>query len=416
MFRSSKKFVMSLDLGTDSIKAVVGRVDFKDGTNPLQILFNTFVSAAGLRKGSISSLLDIEELLGNLISQSEQKIGANIDQLLIGVNPINCKTTISRGTAITNEQGNIISQNTVDRAINSAQSVILPNNYSLLKPIPLKYSVDGAGEYRSALGLKGMRLETDVLLISILTQQLDDLKQIVEDLDFSKEDVYDVSALPSTNLILTEQEKELGAVAIDFGARTISITVYEENNLVDIKSLPYGSGYLTDDIGICLQLDSVVAEKVKKLEGYIDPRKLSRTDMLNLSNSGLVGDDYSGDIEVSRKKIAAVMVARLDEIFEAINQTLVSINPNRHWPGGITFYGGGSNLMNLTEYARTKLGLPCKIAVLPNSYSRLGLTLSDTNALSLLHFLARAENPLERPNSSANLIDKSKYWFRSLLP
>ena len=415
MFRSSKKFVMSLDLGTDSIKAIVGRVDLKDSANPLQILFNTSVPAVGLRRGSISSLLDLEELLGNLISQSEQKIGTTIDKLLIGVNPINCKTTISRGTAITNEQGNIISQNTVDRAINSAQSVILPNNYSLLRPIPLKYSVDGAGEYRSALGLKGMRLETDVLLISILTQQLDDLKQIVEDLDFSKEDVYDISSLPSTNLILTDQEKELGSVAIDFGARTTSITVYEEDNLVDIKSLPYGSGYLTDDIGICLQLDPILAEKVKKLEGYIDPRKLSRTDMLNLVNSGLTNEDYSGDIEISRKKIAAVMVARLDEIFDAINQALISINPSRHWPGGITFYGGGSNLINLTEYARTKLGLPCKIAVLPTAYSRLGMTLGDTNALSLLHFLAKVDNSSEHSNPTA-LIDKSKSWLKSLLP
>ncbi|MFZ2414612.1 MAG: cell division protein FtsA [Minisyncoccia bacterium] len=406
---------MSLDLGTDSIKAIVGRVDLKDSANPLQILFNTSVPAVGLRRGSISSLLDLEELLGNLISQSEQKIGTTIDKLLIGVNPINCKTTISRGTAITNEQGNIISQNTVDRAINSAQSVILPNNYSLLRPIPLKYSVDGAGEYRSALGLKGMRLETDVLLISILTQQLDDLKQIVEDLDFSKEDVYDVSSLPSTNLILTDQEKELGSVAIDFGARTTSITVYEEDNLVDIKSLPYGSGYLTDDIGICLQLDPILAEKVKKLEGYIDPRKLSRTDMLNLVNSGLTNEDYSGDIEISRKKIAAVMVARLDEIFDAINQALISINPSRHWPGGITFYGGGSNLINLTEYARTKLGLPCKIAVLPTAYSRLGMTLGDTNALSLLHFLAKVDNSSEHSNPTA-LIDKSKSWLKSLLP
>jgi len=406
---------MSLDLGTDSIKAIVGRVDLKDSANPLQILFNTSVPAVGLRRGSISSLLDLEELLGNLISQSEQKIGTTIDKLLIGVNPINCKTTISRGTAITNEQGNIISQNTVDRAINSAQSVILPNNYSLLRPIPLKYSVDGAGEYRSALGLKGMRLETDVLLISILTQQLDDLKQIVEDLDFSKEDVYDISSLPSTNLILTDQEKELGSVAIDFGARTTSITVYEEDNLVDIKSLPYGSGYLTDDIGICLQLDPILAEKVKKLEGYIDPRKLSRTDMLNLVNSGLTNEDYSGDIEISRKKIAAVMVARLDEIFDAINQALISINPSRHWPGGITFYGGGSNLINLTEYARTKLGLPCKIAVLPTAYSRLGMTLGDTNALSLLHFLAKVDNSSEHSNPTA-LIDKSKSWLKSLLP
>jgi cell division protein FtsA len=416
MFRSSKKFVMSLDFGTDSIKAIVGRVDLRDSANPLQILFNTSVPAVGIRRGAISSLLDLEELLSNLISQSEQKIGTNIDKILIGVNPINCKTTVSRGTAITNEQGNIISQNTVDRAINSAQSVILPNNFSLLKPIPLKYSIDGAGEYRSALGLKGMRLETDVLLINISTQQLDDLKQIVDDLDFPKEDVYDISSLPSANLVLTDQEKELGAVAIDFGARTTAITVYEENNLVDIKSLPYGSGYLTDDIGICLKFDPILAEKIKRIEGYIDPRKLNRSENLNLSNLGLVEDDYLGETEISRKKIAAVMVARLDEIFEAINQALFSINPNRHWPGGVTFYGGGSQLLNLTEYARTKLGLPCKIAVLPPTYSRLGLNLGDTSALSLLHFLVNENELLERPNSHNGLMGKLKYWLKPLLP
>ena len=135
--------------------------------------------------------------------------------------------------------------------------------------------MDGTGEYRSAVGLKGMRLEADVLLVSILSQQLDNLNQILDDLDFSNEDVYDVNSLPAANLILTEQEKELGAVTIDFGARTTSIAVYEENNLVDTRSIPYGSGYLTDDIGICLQFDPVLAEKIKKMEGYIDPPFLS---------------------------------------------------------------------------------------------------------------------------------------------
>jgi len=407
---------MSLDFGTDSVKAIVGRVDPKDNANPLQILFNVSVPSAGIRKGSIASILDLEELLNNLINQCEQKIGTPIDRLLIGVNPISCKTTVSRGTAITNEQGNIISQNTVDRAINSAQSVILTNNYSLLKPIPLKYSVDGTGEYRSAVGLKGMRLEADVLLVSILSQQLDNLNQILNDLDFSNEDVYDVSSLPAANLILTEQEKELGAVTIDFGARTTSIAVYEENNLVDTRSIPYGSGYLTDDIGICLQFDPVLAEKIKKIEGYVDPRRLTRADVLNLENLGLIGEGYTGDIEVSRKKLAAVMTARLDEIFEAINQTLIAINPNRHWPGGITFYGGGSNLLNLVDYARIKLGLPCKIATLPATYSRLGLTLEDTNVAALLNVFAKDNNYTEKSVSGSGILSKFKNWSKTLMP
>ncbi len=416
MFRSSRKFVMSVDFGTDSIKAIVGRIDPKDNANPFQILFNISVPSVGVRKGSISSILDLEEILNNLINQCEQKIGTTIDHLLIGVNPINCKTTVSRGTAITNEQGNIIGQNTIDRAINSAQSIILANNYSLLRPIPLKYSVDGAGEYRLAIGLKGMRLEANVLLISILSQQLDDLKQLVEDLDFSNEDVYDISSLSAADLVLTEQEKELGAVAIDFGARTTSITVYEENNLVDVRSIPYGSGYLTDDIGICLQFDSILAEKIKKIEGYINPRKLTRSDVLNLADLGLVGENYNGEIEVSRKKLAAVMVARLDEIFEAINQSLIAINPSRHWPGGVTFYGGGSNLLNLVDYARGKLGLPCKIATLPPAYSHLGLNLEDVNVLSLLHFLIKEDTLPEHRNTGISFIGKLKNWSKTLMP
>ncbi|HPR91363.1 MAG TPA: cell division protein FtsA [Candidatus Paceibacterota bacterium] len=416
MFRSSKKFVMSLDFGTNSVKAIVGRLDSRDDANPLQILFNISVPSVGIRKGSIANIHDLEELLNNLINQCEQKIGTPIDQLLIGVNPINCKTTVSRGTAITNEQGNIISQNTVDRAINSAQSVILANNYSLLRPIPLKYYVDGTGEYRSAIGLKGMRLEADVLLVSILSQQLDDLNQIINYLDFPEEDAYDVGSLPAADLVLTKEDKELGAVAIDFGARTTSITVYEENNLVDTKSIPYGSAYLTDDIGICLQFDPVLAEKIKKIEGYIDPRRLNRSDVLNLESLGLVGEDYTGEMEVSRKKLAAVITARLDEIFEAINQTLVAINPNRHWPGGVTFYGGGSNLLNLADYARIKLGLPCKIATLPIAYSRLGLTLEDINAVSLLNTLVKNNNPAEHSVGNNSIFIKFKNWLKTLVP
>jgi len=130
----------------------------------------------------------------------------------------------------------------------------------------------------------------------------------------------------------------------------------------------------------------------------------------------LIGEDYTGEREVSRKKLAAVMTARLDEIFEAINQSLIAINPNRHWPGGITFYGGGSNLLNLVDYARIRLGLPCKIATLPAVYSRLGLSLEDINAVSLLNVFAKDSNYTEKPVNGSSVFNKLKNWSKTLMP
>lgn len=135
------------------------------------------------------------------------------------------------------------------------------------------------------------------------------------------------------------------------------MAVFEDNELLHVAVIPVGSGHITNDLAIGLRTEIETAENVKIKHVDASPKRISSRDEGNIKAKTLSGEF----IVVSRSEVNAIASARLEELFELVDDELKKVNRDGMLPGGVFLSGGGAKLTNINEYAKQALRLPAQV-------------------------------------------------------
>jgi cell division protein FtsA len=172
----------------------------------------------------------------------------------------------------------------------------------------------------------------------------------------------------------------------------VSIIVFDNNLPISLVVFPIGSNDITNDIALGLKVPLEKAEQIKL--------------------GGVTGSS------VSEKKLNEIMSARLEDIFELIQDHLEHINREGLLPAGIIMTGGGSNLPMIDEVARTTLDLPSSVSKLKLPKTKTVQSIANTSWSTAYGTAAYARRNQENGvfgnlHNSKNTITR---WFKQFLP
>ncbi|MDE7406859.1 MAG: pilus assembly protein PilM [Muribaculaceae bacterium] len=194
-----------------------------------------------------------------------------------------------------------------------------------------------------------------------------------------------VRQLAEADTVLSSDERRLGCMLVDFGAETTTVSIYRNDVLQFLSTIPLGSRNITRDITALKYLEEK-AEDLKKAVGNANP------------------DDSSNDVNsfdgIDTSEINAYIQARAGEIVANISEQMVFAGLQAtDIPGGIILIGGGARLKGLTELFKSQTGLKVRIG-LPNSSLRIEARQSDAiDIISLINYVAQhsPKNCVEKP-------------------
>ena len=155
-----------------------------------------------------------------------------------------------------------VEENDINRVIAEAQAIALPMNKDILHIIPKKYRLDDQDNIKNPLGMRGVRLEVEALVVESSASHMKNLTKAFYQAGIEIEDIA-LEPLASAKSVLTKKQKELGVVLINIGGGTTSLAVFEEGEILHTAILPIGAGHITNDVAIGLRTSIEVAEKVK---------------------------------------------------------------------------------------------------------------------------------------------------------
>ncbi len=349
---AKEQYIVGLDIGTQTIRVVQGKVESDGGVNIIGV---GTAPAAGMRKGVI---VDIEEAV-SAVSGALEKVermtgipvtGANVS---VGGGHVTCME--SKGVIAISRADGEIAENDIVRVIDASQAISIPPNREVVHVIPRTFTLDGQTGIKDPLGMTGIRLEVETLIIHASLPFMKNLSKAVMQTGLEIEQLV-VSSLASAQAVLTKRQKELGVLVIDMGAGTTSMAVYEEDNLLYTAVFPVGGMHITNDIAIGLRCTVDTAEKVKVHYGNANPKTVDKIHDIDLSKL-----DPEETESASQHYVAEIIEARLEEIFDFIAKELKKINRDGKLPAGVVLTGGGSNLPGLVEYAKNHLRLPAQM-------------------------------------------------------
>ena len=221
----------------------------------------------------------------------------------------------------------------------------------------LAVSVFGV-DFPNPVGMEGNFLEVDVHILIASSSHLSNIYKAIAQAGFEvMEPVYGLLAVG--DLVVTQEEKELGCLLVDFGGLTTGLAVYAEGSIRYTKELQIGSDFITRDISHSLRTSLSTAQSIKEKYG-IAMNSLLKAD----SKFDYTGVDGRTVRSGTRRQLVDIIQPRLDQIFVTIEQEMREANLlDTIIPGGIIVTGGGSRLEGLIQATEQAVGSSARIGL-----------------------------------------------------
>lgn len=411
---SKIRLIAGLDIGSSKIRTVVGTIDEK--TQLPNVIGVGIAPSTGIRKGQI---IDVEETINNItasLEDAERMAGEPIHHVFLGVSGNHIESFNSKGVIAISHPGNEITEEDVDRVLEAAQAVAIPNNRRILRIIPKSFTVDEQKGIKYPVGMTGIRLEVDAHIVTGMVPAVRNIEKCVLQAGVDINDVIP-GGLASCEAVLSKRQKELGVASIDIGSGGTTVSVFEEGTVLHTCVIPCGGENVTNDIAIGLRTSIDTAEKIKIEYGSCIPDEVNDREMIDLSSLSKIDMQ-----KISKHTLVEIIEARYHEIFLLVKEELAKIHRDGMLPAGVVLTGAGVKIPGIIDLARETLNLPVQIGF-PQNFEGVVDKIEDpayATAIGLLIWGTRFESrPFSVGFRGLNLkksFSGIKTWIKQLLP
>lgn len=402
--------ICGIDIGSSNLHGVVASLNPE--TQSTEVLASHVNPSKGLRRGVVVEIKEARQALEELLSMLEKKSAANIRNVICSASGSHITSKVSKGVVAVSRADGEVSQEDTERALEAAKTISLPQNREIIHTVPRLYSCDEQQGIANPVGMKGVRLEVDALIIEAFSPFIKNLEKIFDGLGIKLDQIV-FAPLAAAKATLSKRQKELGVVLLDIGGQTTGLSVFEEGRILHSAVLPIGSAHITNDLAIGFQIPIEIAEKIKlKWAKPIITENEKKEESYSLKK---INPQYKDKIQLS--KVVDITEARVREILRLVKKELKKINKNKKLPAGAVLVGEGSKLKNIVCYTKKELGLPSQVGQ-PHKIEGITDEVNEPDFATAIGLVLWQKRQVSPPASEflQNALQKIKEFARSLLP
>jgi len=346
------EIIVGLDIGTTKICAIVGKV------NPfgkVEVLGLGKAESLGVSRGVVANIDKTIDAIKIAVEQAERNSGIKINEVYVGIAGQHISSLQRRGILPRANQEEVITKEDLLQLKNDMNKIALPPGDIIIHVLPQEYIVDSEPNIKDPVGMFGYRLEAN---FHIITGQLTAARNIHRCVEQAGIKVIDLvlEPLASSASVLTEEEKEAGVVLIDIGGGTTDIAIFQDHIIRHTAVIPLGGNIITEDVKEAFGIMKNQAERLKTGHGSAYPNSVSDNEFISIP--GLSG---RGSKEVSKKNLAKVIHARMEEIMDCAYSHIKGSGFEKKLTAGIVITGGGSMMKGLKPMVESLTGMETRI-------------------------------------------------------
>jgi cell division protein FtsA len=379
MFDPPSSIIVGLEIGTSKVCAVVGELNAEGALN---IVGLGQARSRGVRKGEISDAPMAEEDIRHAIVEAEQMADVEIRSVHLGVTGGHLRGFNNRGVHPVVSADREISEADVQDVIKNAKTINLPAQNHVIHAIRQHFLVDGQDGITNPVGMLGAKIEVDVHVVHGSLNRLQNVIRAVKSLQLEVDDIV-FNGLASSLAVLSNEQKELGSLVIDFGGGTTEYVVYGNGIIKHTGVLAVGGDHVSNDLAYGLKVPLSRAEQLKIEHGSAVVEEADKGQTISITNE--LGMPLK---VINRENLRRIMALRLEEIFQLIAQDLEQVDAVNYLRAGVFLCGGGARIMGIARLAEQILQMPVSIGK-TNSISGLKSALDQpefATAIGLVKF------------------------------
>ena len=344
--------IVGLDIGTTKICAIVAEVE---ANGLLRITGVGCSPSEGLKRGVVVNVEKTVQSIQRAIQEAERMSDSRISAVYAGIAGDHVRSFNSRGVIAVSGPENEITVHDEERVIEAAKAVSIPMDREIIHVLPQEFVVDDQPGIKDPIGMSGVRLEADVHMV---TGAVTSAQNICKSIRRAGVEVVDLvlEPLASSYSVLSPEEEEMGVALIDVGGGTSDLAVFYDGSIRHTAVIGLGGQNVTQDVSIGLRTPWKQAEKIKQANGCALRSLVSKEDVVEVP--GLAGRP---SYPVPRIELAAIIEARIEEIFSLVYREIRRTDYADLLAAGVVITGGGAMLEGCVELAEEVFGMPVSL-------------------------------------------------------
>src|SRR5437868_5761150 len=352
MVRDAKNLIVGLDIGTSKIVAIVAEITPE---KKLNIIGLRTQPSRGLKKGVVVNIEATMASIQRVLEEAELMADCAITEVFTGIAGSHIRSLNSSGMVAIKEKE--VTQADIDRVVETAKAIAIPNDQQVLHILPQEFIVDGQEDVREPLGMSGVRLEVKVHIVTGAVSAVENITKCVRRCGLEVKDVI-LQPLASSIAVLNEDEKELGVCLMDIGGGTTDVAVFAEGAIRHTAVIPIAGDQVTNDLAIALRTPTQSAENIKIQYACALKEFANKDEIISIPS---VGDRAAK--QVSRVTLAEVIEPRFEELFTLVQEELRRNGIEEHLGSGLVVTGGSARMEGVVELAESIFELPVRLGV-----------------------------------------------------
>lgn len=367
-----EKYIAALEIGSSKIRGAVGVVD---ESGIVDVVATEEEKLTGsVRYGCIqnvevsNALTDVCERLEGYPRVSPGKITG----VYVGIGGRSlCSRTVDVSVTLPSEQE--ITPDVIDGLMRKAAAQV-GQELDLVEVVPVRFTVDGKAQ-RNPVGSYGHTIGARATVLSCSQNMKKMIRRVINDRMDLNIVGYVTRPLAEGAMVLTDDERRLGSMLVDFGAETTTVVIYKNGAPVYVATIPLGSRNITLDL-TALNYIEERAEEIKRVSGHAMPQEVKQTNSVD----GIDFTVVNNYVHARCGEIIANILAQID----------YAGYRSADLPEGIVIIGGGARLRGFNEL----LALQSKMKVRQGS-THASVRISDgsiraVDAIDVISILAAA--------------------------
>ncbi|MDP2397210.1 MAG: cell division protein FtsA [Burkholderiales bacterium] len=404
--RETKKLVVGLDIGTSKIVAIVAELKPEGG---FEIIGMGSHPSRGLKKGVVVNIETTVNAIQRALEEAELMADCKIREVYTGIAGNHIKSFNSQGMVAIKDKE--VSQMDIDRVIETAKAVQIPNDQQILHVLNQEFIIDGQEDVREPLGMSGVRLEVKVHIVTGAVSAAQNIIKCVRRCGLEVNDLI-LQPLASSVAVLSDDEKDLGVCLIDIGGGTTDMAVFTHGAIRHTAVIPIAGDQITNDIAMALRTPTKDAEDIKQRYGCALSQLADPQEMVDVPG---VGDRSTR--QLSRKTLAEVIEPRVEELYSLVQSELRRSGYEELLSSGVVLTGGSSAMQGMVELGEEIFHMPVRIGMPHYSGGLAEVVRSTRYATGVGLLIAGADEHRQRDavrahiSSFQQVLERMKNWF-----
>jgi cell division protein FtsA len=382
----NEKIFAAVDIGSTKIVALAGR---KNEEGKIQIIGLGHSASRGVKRGVVLNVEEAFAAISEAIGQAEKDCGQDIENVFVNISGQLLSTLTSRQQR-TLGRDHCVSEADVELMMEQARQISLTDDMSVYHINPEFYTIDGESGITSPVGSIGDKIEASYKIHIAPNSYKRNISMCFNKGSINvQESILDPIA--SSEVVLTEEEKETGVALVDIGGGTTKISIFHEGVLCFTSMVPFGGNVVTMDIKEGCAITVKQAESLKVQFGQALADFAPEDKVVTIPIHGWEPK------QISFKSLAHIIQARMEEIVVQFFYQIRKSGYVDKLGSGIVITGGTSLLPNLGQLVKFHTGFDVRVGK-PNLHTFVsGRNIEDprfSTVLGLLKMASEADGQL----------------------